>query len=84
MDITFKLFAALTDFLPPPARRSNALNVEVDDGLTVTQLIALFALPEKLVHLVLVNGSGIALEDRADKVLKDGDVLAIWPPVAGS
>jgi sulfur carrier protein ThiS len=79
MDITFKLFAALTEYLPPAARRSNALNMEVDDGLTVTQLIELFAVPEKLVHLVLVNGSGIAAEDRADKVLKDGDVLAIWP-----
>jgi hypothetical protein len=79
MDITFKLFAALTDYLPPAARRSNALNMEVDDGLTVTQLIELFAVPENLVHLVLVNGSGIAVEDRADKVLKDGDVLAIWP-----
>lgn len=79
MDITFKLFAALTEYLPPAARRSNALNMEVDDGLTVTQLIELFAVPENLVHLVLVNGSGIAAEDRADKVLKDGDVLAIWP-----
>jgi sulfur carrier protein ThiS len=79
MDITFKLFAALTEYLPPAARRSNALNMEVDDGLTVTQLIELFAVPENLVHLVLVNGSGIAVEDRADKVLKDGDVLSIWP-----
>ena len=79
MDITFKLFASLTESLPPAARRSNALNMEVDDGLTVTQLIELFAVPENLVHLVLVNGSGIAVEDRADKVLKDGDVLAIWP-----
>jgi sulfur carrier protein ThiS len=79
MDITFKLFASLTEYLPPAARRSNALNMEVDDGLTVTQLIELFAVPENLVHLVLVNGSGIAVEDRADKVLKDGDVLAIWP-----
>ncbi len=83
MDITFKLFATLTDYLPPAARRSNALNMEVDDGLTVTQLIDLFAMPEKLVHLVLVNGTYIAPEDRAEKVLKDGDVLAVWPPVAG-
>jgi len=83
MDITFKLFATLTDYLPPGARRSNALNMEVDDGLTVTQIIDLFAMPEKLVHLVLVNGTYIAPEDRAEKVLKDGDVLAVWPPVAG-
>jgi sulfur carrier protein ThiS len=55
----------------------------VDDGVTITQVIEPFGLPEKLVHLVLVNGTYIAPEDRASKVLVDGDVLAIWPPIAG-
>jgi len=40
-------------------------------------------LPQKLVHLVLVNGHYIAPEQRASKVLLEGDVLAIWPPIAG-
>lgn len=83
MDITFKLFATLTDFLPPAARRSNVLNMEVDDGMTINQIIEPFGMPEKLVHLVLVNGTYVPLEDRASKVLKDGDVLAVWPPIAG-
>ena len=83
MDITFKLFATLTDYLPPAARRSNVLNMEVDDGLTIAQIIEPFGLPEKLVHLVLVNGTFVPPEDRASKVLNDGDVLAVWPPVAG-
>lgn len=83
MHITFKLFATLTDYLPPNARRSNVMDLEVEDGVTITQVIAPFGLPEKLVHLVLVNGTYIAPEDRASKVLVDGDVLAIWPPIAG-
>ena len=83
MDITFKLFATLTDYLPPAARRSNVLNMEVDYGLTIAQIIEPFGLPEKLVHLVLVNGTFVPPEDRASKVLNDGDVLAVWPPVAG-
>lgn len=83
MDITFKLFATLTDFLPPAARRSNVLNMEVDDGMTITQIIEPFGMPEKLVHLVLVNGTYVPPEERASKVLKDGDVLAVWPPIAG-
>jgi sulfur carrier protein ThiS len=83
MDITFKLFATLTDFLPPAARRSNVLNMEVDDGMTITQIIEPFGMPEKLVHLVLVNGTYVPPEDRASRVLKDGDVLAVWPPIAG-
>ena len=83
MDITFKLFATLTDYLPANARRSNVMNLEVDDDMTITQIIEPFGLPDKLVHLVLVNGTYIAPEDRAHKVLVDGDVLAIWPPIAG-
>jgi sulfur carrier protein ThiS len=40
-------------------------------------------LPEKLVHLVLVNGSYVAPEKRPTQTLNEGDVLAIWPPIAG-
>ena len=42
-----------------------------------------WSLPPKLVHLVLVNGSYVAPEHRATRVLVEGDVLAIWPPIAG-
>ena len=40
-------------------------------------------LPPKLVHLVLVNGRYIEPEQRLTQTLKEGDVLAIWPPIAG-
>jgi molybdopterin converting factor small subunit len=33
--------------------------------------------------LVLVNGKYIAPEARGTTLLQEGDVLAIWPPVAG-
>ena len=83
MHITFKLFATLTDYLPADARRSNLVALEVADDATIAQIIAPFGLPEKLVHLVLVNGTFIPPEDRASKTLAEGDVLAIWPPIAG-
>jgi molybdopterin converting factor small subunit len=35
------------------------------------------------VCLVLVNGKYIKPEDRDTTTLLEGDVLAIWPPVAG-
>jgi sulfur carrier protein ThiS len=40
-------------------------------------------MPPKLVHLVLVNGVYVPPEERATRTLAPGDVLAIWPPVAG-
>jgi molybdopterin converting factor small subunit len=36
-----------------------------------------------MVHLVLVNGKYIAPEHRHSQTLEEGDVLAIWPPIAG-
>ena len=83
MQVTFKLFATLTDHLPPEARRSNQVALDLAVGTTVTQAIAPFALPAKLVHLVLVNGHFISPEERERHVLQEGDVLAIWPPIAG-
>jgi sulfur carrier protein ThiS len=83
MKITFKLFASLTDFLPQEARRANLMELEVADQATILQVIEPFGLPEKMVHLVLINGTYIAPEQRATKALQEGDVLAIWPPIAG-
>ncbi len=83
MHITFKLFATLTDYLPAEARRSNLVALEVADDATIAQIIAPFGMPDKLVHLVLVNGTFIPPEERASKTLVEGDVLAIWPPIAG-
>lgn len=83
MKITFKLFASLTEYLPAAERTSNQVELEVPDGATILQIIAPFSLPEKMVHLVLINGKYIAPEDRATHALQPNDVLAIWPPIAG-
>jgi sulfur-carrier protein len=83
MKITFKLFASLTDFLPQGARYANQVTLEVATGSTILQIIEPFGLPEKMVHLVLINGKYIAPADRATLALQPDDVLAIWPPIAG-
>ena len=83
MKITFKLFATLTDYLPLPARRANLIELEVAPDATISQVIEPFGLPPKLVHLVLVNGHYIQPEQRLSRTLAEGDVLAIWPPIAG-
>ena len=83
MKITFKLFATLTDYLPPDARRSNQVELTVAADAPISQIIEPFGMPPKLVHLVLVNGKYIAPEQRLTATLTEGDVLAIWPPIAG-
>ncbi|SFB83967.1 Sulfur carrier protein ThiS (thiamine biosynthesis) [Polaromonas sp. OV174] len=83
MKITFKLFATLTDYLPVAARSSNLLELEVAPDASISQIIAPFGLPPRLVHLVLVNGHYIQPEQRLTRRLLENDVLAIWPPIAG-
>jgi sulfur carrier protein ThiS len=83
MKITFKLFATLTDYLPAHARQSNVMELEVPGDASISQIIEPFGLPPKLVHLVLVNGVFVEPADRLARTLKEGDVLAIWPPIAG-
>jgi molybdopterin converting factor small subunit len=46
-------------------------------------VISFCNLPAKRVHLALVNGYHVPPSAYSDTVLKDGDVLALWPPVAG-
>lgn len=82
MKITFKLFATLTDYLPPD-RQGNVVEIEVADDAKVGDVIAQYRLPEKLTHLVLINGNYIAPSARAAQPLRAGDTLAIWPPIAG-
>lgn len=83
MKITLKLYASLTQHLPLDRRTVNFVELDVAEGATVRQIIEPFALPEKLVHLVLVNGVYVPPEERMTKALVEGDVLAIWPPIAG-
>lgn len=83
MRITFKLYASLTEYLPAEARYGNLVTLDVSPEATVADIIAPYNLPQKLVHLVLINGVYVPPEERLSRTLVEGDVLAIWPPIAG-
>lgn len=80
--LTFKLYASLGQYLPAGAV-DNKATIELTQDESLADLIERFDLPERLVHLVLVDGVFVAPEDRAARILKDGETVAIWPPVAG-
>ena len=83
MNITLKLFASLTDYLPVESKYTNIVALDVATGATIGDIIDQHNLPPKWVHLVLVNGVYIYPEQRANHALIEGDILAIWPPIAG-
>jgi sulfur carrier protein ThiS len=84
MRITLKLYATLGAYLPPGQRHNTVdLDIGEEEEASVAAVILRLQLPPKLVHLVLVNGVYVAPTERAQRLLCAGDVLAMWPPVAG-
>ena len=83
MNIKFKLYATLQHKLPPTAV-NNAVEIDVDENITLHQVIDKFGVNRKDAHLVLVNGTYIEPEDRDRAgIVVENDVVAVWPPVAG-
>ena len=82
MKITFKLYASLDKYLPQQAER-NITHIEVAPQNSVYDIVDRFHVPRDSAHLILINGLYIEPEDRDRAIFKEGDTLAIWPPVAG-
>jgi len=82
MQINIKFYASLMQYLPPGKSRHQR-EISVQEGLRVNRLIEQFHIPEKMAHIVLVNGYFIDADKRADRELVEGDVVSVWPPVAG-
>lgn len=82
MRVTLKLFANLSDYLPPGSR-DNRIDLEAAEHESVAEILKRYPLPERMVHLVLVNGVYIAPGERPARHLSAGDQLAVWPPIAG-
>lgn len=82
MRVTVKLYATLSDYLPAGSK-NNRVEVDVALHATVSAALQPFSLPEKLTHLVLLNGTFVPPQARASTTLSAGDTLAVWPPIAG-
>ena len=81
--MTLKLYASLTQYLPDAFRKNHAMPMEVDADATISSIVAPLGMPPALVKLVVLNGVFVPPAERAVTRFADGDVLAIWPPVAG-
>ena len=82
MKITLKLYASLARYLPAEAEQ-NIIAIDVEPKASIHTVVDAYQVPRESAHLILVNGFYILPEDRDKPVFKEGDVLAIWPPVAG-
>jgi molybdopterin converting factor small subunit len=80
MKIVVKLFATLREYLPcGPDKYSYTM--EVRDNCTVAEIVEQLKIPKEIPLIILVNG--IQNQEKEKQVLKEGDVLSIFPPIAG-
>jgi sulfur-carrier protein len=82
MKITLKLFVSLARFLPAGAK-DNIVEIEVAATDSPVDVLRRLNVPLEQAHLWLLNGFYLEPDQRTEPVIKDGDTLAIWPPVAG-
>lgn len=73
MQITVKLFATLLRYGPEERE------LEVPAGAKVLDVILMAGVPQEMPHLRIVNGVHV----KENHVLEEGDVLALFPPIAG-
>ncbi len=83
MKVSLKLSASLSVSLPVEVRSSCRMELDVAPGATVLDVIRGQGIPPGQCAIVLVDGVWVAQAERTTRVLSEGEVLAIWPPVAG-
>jgi sulfur carrier protein ThiS len=81
--MTLKLYASLTQYLPEACRRNHAMPKELDAHATIDSILAPLGMPPASIKLVVLNGVFVPPGERAVTHFADGDVLALWPPIAG-
>lgn len=83
MQIQVRMFMEYRKYLPADASEGKT-TVTVDEGATVEGLLKMFDIPLDEPKILVINGVSHGTCDTAqDQPLKDGDVVAIFPPVGG-
>ncbi|MCU7797471.1 MAG: MoaD/ThiS family protein [Candidatus Thiodiazotropha sp. (ex Semelilucina semeliformis)] len=69
-------------YLPADAQK-HSVSVKLPKKTTILELMDRFKVPHEQAHLVIRNGEFVPPSQRITCQLQDGDVIALWPPVAG-
>lgn len=78
MTVEVRLFATLTQFLPSGSKAGMAV-LDLPEGTTIADLTHRLGIPPGLDRVLLLNGTNV----EADARLRGGDVVDIFPPLAG-
>ena len=78
MKVAVHLTATLRVYLPA-GTRGDGVVLDVPEGTTVDQVVHSLRIPAQLERLTVVNGR----DAGPDQLLAEGDVLSVFPPLAG-
>jgi len=78
MDVEVRLFATFRDYLPRGSE-SFSFRKSLEREMAVSRVAEDINLPHDIPKIFIVNGNVVT----GDYVLHDGDVVSIFPPVAG-
>jgi molybdopterin synthase sulfur carrier subunit len=79
LKIQVNLFASLSGYLPDPKKGDFSSLMEVERGTTIGDLLKRLKIPPEQPKIIFLNG----IHAEETEVLKDGDRLGVFPPLAG-
>ncbi len=78
MNVRVHLYATLAQHLPE-TREGNSCTMEVNEGTTIADLLGSLNIPLTAPKIILRNGVHVDLNTP----IRDGDSVAVFPPIAG-
>ncbi len=75
MNVTVRLFGSLRDY----SDGDGLLTLDMSEGSNVRDLLGSLELPEGEIKIIMVNGRRVS----SYAVIRDGDRVGIFPPIAG-
>ncbi|MGB5158001.1 MoaD/ThiS family protein [Desulfobacterium sp. N47] len=83
INIELRLFITLKQYLPEGSSEGRAV-MSFDYGSTIGDIISILNIPVDQQKLILINGVSQGISDEINtRVLNDGDIVSMFPPVGG-
>lgn len=83
MNIEVRTFINFKSYLPPDAKDGKAV-LSIKDGSTFSDLLKVLGIPMEEPRIVVLNGVSQGTTPEVNtRVLQEGDIVAIFPPIGG-
>jgi molybdopterin synthase sulfur carrier subunit len=79
MKIEMNLFASLARYMPDKTSSHGHRVMETVDGITIVEILKRLDVPLDKVKVIFLNG----VHAKGEEILKEGDRVGVFPPVAG-